>query len=179
MEMPTPSDPPKRIKSGYGSRSSDSEIDRRIGQAMDVLARKPTIRRSELHRIFAQDPKTRWVDKAGEPVVWQTVDRIVRRARQEILDRATRPKHDIIADIVAGYERDQADGKASVRMAARQGIRELLGLDAPRKTEITGADGAQLPAMVVQVVGTVVVPEPKQVQGNDPLQIEVANDSKT
>ena len=129
----------------FGPRSTDAEMDRRIGQAMDVLARKPTIRRSELRRIFREDPKTRWTDKNGNPVCVRTIAGIVSRARAEINARATIPKQDMAALILAGYERDLSDKDPKVRMAARLGIRQLRGLDEPNRVDVT-TGGQQLPA---------------------------------
>ncbi len=175
-----PSDAPKPVKFGGGLRSTNAELERRITQAIEVLSSKPSVQRSELLRIFAEDPKTRWMDKNGRPVNWRTVDANVSRARARIRERFSQNRQAHIEGLFAAYERDAANSDPRIRMMAREGMRQLMGWDAPRKTEITGADGAQLPAMIVQVVGTVIVPEPKQVQGTAPLQIEVvSHENKT
>jgi len=139
-----------RIKHGRGDRSPDFVIDQRIAEAAAVIALKPSIHRCELHRLFSP----RWVNKAGEPCHWKTVDRIVGRARSLLIERSERSKDDWIRDLMAGYDKDMGDADAKTRMAAREGIRKLLGLDAPSQHRLGNPDGS--PMAIAPVVNFII-----------------------
>ena len=129
-------------------RSPDQVVDQRVAEACAVIAQNPAIHRCELHKLF----RPMWKNKAGEECHWRTVDRLCDRARKMLIQRSRRPKDAWIDDLLAGYDVDMAHADPTVRMAARLGIRKMLGLDAPARTELTGADGQPLKGDVTVIL---------------------------
>lgn len=131
-----------------GLRSPDWLVDERIAEAVAVISSRPNIHRCQLHKLLCP----RWKDKKGKQVAWSTVDSIVSRARDLLLQRLNRSKEDFRCDVLSAYEKELASDKPGVRLTALVGIRELLGLDAPRRQEVTGADGVPLAVSTSTVV---------------------------
>lgn len=117
-------------------RSTDAKMDEHLAEALVVISNRPTVHRAHLHKEFMK----RW------GCSWRTVDRIVSRARTELAARLGRPREAFRCDSLNFYEAKTQDPKASVgdQIRARQRIDELLGLDAPRRSEISGPDGEAL-----------------------------------
>ena len=126
---------PKKVQKWAG-RPKDDVIEKRVAEAITALSNKPTVSKTTLHRELGE----RW------GVHWKTVDRIVGRARKEMLARLQRPKEEFRCDSLAFYEAQCNSPKASVaeKVRARQRIDELLGLDEPQRREITGGNGSPL-----------------------------------
>jgi hypothetical protein len=151
--------PAEKPKIGRGDRPTDAVIDGRTAEMVAVLSTRPHVQRVQLHVQFCE----RW------RCHWRTVDRIVARARKEIFDRLGRSKEQFRCESLAFYEAMTADPKASVaeKTKARQRIDDLLGLDAPKRSELSGPDGGPLDVVPV-ASGTVVVylPEKKPLDKN-------------
>lgn len=116
--------------------AKDAVLNLRIAEMIAVLANRPTIHRVQLHAEFCK----RW------GVHWKTVDRAMGRAREEIMQRLGRTKEQFRAESLAFYEAKTADPKASVadQVKARHRVDDLLGLDAPKKQEISGPKGSPI-----------------------------------
>lgn len=119
----------KTRRQKWAGRPPDSVIDDRVAEMVATISARVNIHRCELHKLLCP----RW------KCHWKTVDRIEGRARALILERSNRPKEDWITDILAAYERELGSDKPGVRLAALEGIRELLGLDAPKQMRVAGA----------------------------------------
>lgn len=137
----SPSSKPKRR--GGGHTPSDAVYQRRIGQAIAIIASRPNIRRCQLHEILC----AQW------GVHWKTVDRAVGRARAELIKRLNRPKSEFRCDVLTAYEKEAGSPDPKVRLAALAGIRELLGLDEPKyvHAELTGANGGPIESLTAYV----------------------------
>jgi hypothetical protein len=125
---------PKRIKKGFGSRSTDAVIDARIDEVVAILSAQANISKYALRERLAKEWKCHW----------QTVDRIVRRAREELLKRLKRDKEEFRCDALTSLERETQHPDAKVRLAAWAQIREMCGLDEARRTEISGPKGGPI-----------------------------------
>jgi hypothetical protein len=128
---PAPPKPQKRKGS-----SPNHVIENRIKEMVARISGSPTVHTCELHTEFC----------ASWNCHWRTVDRILVRARAYLLDQLKRSKEDFRCESLAFYQAKLTDPKAttSEQLRARQRIDELLGLDAPKQTEISGRDGAAL-----------------------------------
>lgn len=142
------------VKKGRGNRVKDSVIHERVTEAVIILSNRPTVQRSQLHKELT----ARW------QCHWKTVDRIVGRARAELIKRLERSKEIFRSESLAFYEALCVDPKASVadKTRARQRIDDLLGLDAPKRSELSGVNGGPLDVVPV-ATGTVVVHLPPKV----------------
>ena len=128
------------IKKGRGDRPKDLVINTRVAEMVSIISTKPNVHRCQLHALLCP----RW------KCHWKTVDRIVWRARAVMLERLNRSREDFQCEVLSAYEKELASDKPSVRLAALAGIRELLGLDAPRRHAI-GGDPDAPPVFVVAV----------------------------
>ena len=124
---------PERIKKGRGDRPPDSVIDARIDEVVRVLSEKANISKYALRKML--------IPKWG--CHWITVDRIVIRAREEMIRRLKRDKEGFRCDVLAGLERETECADPRIRLAAWAQIRELLGLDAPRVTQTDITSGGE------------------------------------
>ena len=79
-------------------------------------------------------------------VQWQQAQIYLRRATNLALEVLNQPKANHICRSVEVYERVVSDpqAKKSEVISARARIDSLLGLDAPRRTELSGPDGAPI-----------------------------------
>jgi hypothetical protein len=84
--------------------------------------------------------------KFGAELSARTIDRYVALAREEINRAAACPRDDFIAQITATYSAIIRNQKIAPQAKCRalEGIRAMFGLDAPKRQEITGADGQPL-----------------------------------
>lgn len=80
----------------------------------------------------------------------RTVERYLRRARQIIFERRNRTKGELQAESMAFYERILADSKSSNRekLLARRRIDQLLGLEEPKRHELSGPNGGPIQSQV-------------------------------
>jgi hypothetical protein len=127
-----------RSKESYArkpGRPPDAVLDNRISEAIQVLASRPNVQRCQLHKLFC----VKW------NCHWRTVDRMVACARRAMLERLNRSRETFRCEVLAGYERELASDKATVRLAALDGICELLGLCAPRRIEASGPNAGPIP----------------------------------
>lgn len=120
----------------WAGRPKDQIIEERVSEMIDLLSKDRNIHRCQLHKEFCK----KW------NVHWKTVDRVVGRARAEIMQRLGRSKESFRADSLAFYEAKTCDTNltATEQLRAQENIDKLLGLDAPKRTEITGKDGGPL-----------------------------------
>jgi len=130
-EAPVQPKPQKRKGS-----SPQHVIENRIKEMVTRISSNPSAHRCELHAEFCD----KW------NCHWATVDRILLRARAYLLEQLRRSKEDFRCESLAFYQSKLTDPEAttSEQLRARQRIDELLGLDAPKQTEISGRDGAAL-----------------------------------
>lgn len=130
---------PKPEKRGWGYPNPRSVVEARTEEVMLLLAHNPGILRGKIHEYFRE----RWKDKNGRPADWRTIDTYVRRAREESLKRTKRDKDDWVTTIASRYEVDLASKDGQTRHRAAQGLREMLGLDAPRRTQTDLTSGGE------------------------------------
>ncbi len=80
-------------------------------------------------------------------------ERVLRRARDSLLERVARPKADIIGEILEIYQGIIRDPESSTRdrLDATEAIRSMFGLDAPRKIATTTPDGETTAAGLAHV----------------------------
>lgn len=152
QETSKPSKPEKR---GWGFPNPRSVVEARTEEVMLLLAHNPGILRGKIHQHFREI----WKDKTGRPADWRTIDSYVSRAKEAALKRTQRDKNDWVATIASRYEVDLASKDGQTRHRAAQGLRELLGLDAPRvtKTDLTSG-GEKIVTLTL---------DPKLVTGED------------
>lgn len=112
-------------------RPTDKIIDERVAEMIAILSTRPNIHRCHLHKTLVP----RW------KCHWRTVDRILARARSELMERLNRSRTEFRCEVLSAYEKELANEKPGVRLAALAGIRELLGLDEPRRQELSGPNG--------------------------------------
>jgi hypothetical protein len=127
----------KRSPESYAKapgRPPDKVIEDRVGEAMAILASRPSVSRFQLHKLL----KPRW------NCHWRTIDRMVAHARANLMERLNRSREEFRCDVLAAYEKELANEKPGIRLAALQGIRDLLGLDAPRRQELSGPGGGPI-----------------------------------
>ncbi len=117
--------------------------EQRIADVLDILALKPAIRHHALVEIMRQ----KWVDQNGKRISRETVNAIIKEAREEIIKHTQKSRAEWIAQLLHGYVADLASEYPQVRMMARKAIREMLGLDAHRQSN---AETAQ--ATIVQLI---------------------------
>lgn len=129
---PKPDHHSRNVRPGKatGIKPTAKDYGKRVQQCIELLA----LRRTR-HEIIA-------AMTAEYGVHWQTVDRYLLRAREVMLERSQRPKRDHIADAFSLYENVIKDPMATrkERLQAQDGLNDLLGLRAPRRTEISGPD---------------------------------------
>lgn len=127
---------PARPRQRWRGRPTDAVLDQRVGEAITVLSERPTIHRCQIHEMFCD----RW------DVHWKTVDRIVDRARKRMMERLGRSKEIFRCESLAFYEAMTKNPEATVaeKIHARKRIDDLMGLDAPRRAEMSGPDGGAI-----------------------------------
>jgi hypothetical protein len=83
----------------------------------------------------------------------RSAERYIALARQHLLDRAGRDRDQWIGEVVGHYESVLRDPNVTPRdrMIALEGLRELLGLDSPRRITSVTAGGDAVPPVVVNV----------------------------
>ena len=117
-------------------RSTDKIIDERTDEMMAVIRSKPRISMFALRKLFVP----RW------GCHWKTVDRILGKARHEMRKLIGRTREELR---VESYERycsvmEMKGVRPSDITAAQSEIDDLLGLKMPRRTELSGVDGAPI-----------------------------------
>ena len=124
-----------------GIKPTAAQVQQRIQQCIELLALRRT--RSEITDHLCK----------LHGISWQTVSNYLGRARKLMLERSQRPKHDHIADAFALYENVIKDSSATKkeRLAAQMGLNDLLGLNAPKRAEISGPEGAPIAVGEVKV----------------------------
>jgi hypothetical protein len=123
-------------------KATQKEVEERIDATIDMLARcwhKSQIKTGLRELVRRQTG----VDK---DLCGRECERYISRAKDKILAKAAAPRDDMIAESRAVYEAIIRDPKvaASVKVRARERMDLLQGLDAPKRQEITGADGQPL-----------------------------------
>ena len=118
-----------------GIKPTAREIEKRVDECVDLLTggrRKHEIV-DRFHRRYG--------------VGWRTTARYLARARGEMLNRLQKPREEFRAESLSFYESLIAAKASTIRekLLARQQIDELLGLNAPRRTEMSGPEGKPIP----------------------------------
>lgn len=109
------------------------QYDARVDAIIDVISDQPNLSRYKIHKIFC----------ARFNVRWETIDRYLARARETLRERLKRDKEEVRSNAVAFYEMVISNPKnpPNVRLRAQESLCELLGVNAPSKVELTGAEG--------------------------------------
>jgi hypothetical protein len=117
-----------------GLKPTNDELEKRIEEVELLMARGA--RPSQIHAAICK--------KYG--IHWNSVNRYMVRARKNIQKRFARSREQHRADSFTFYESMIMAGDASpgAKIRARQRIDELLGLDAPKRTELSGPDGVPI-----------------------------------
>lgn len=123
-----------RPKQKQKGRSTDAVMEARVDEVIAIFSAQANISKYALRERLTKEWNCHW----------QTVDRIQRRAREELLKRLKRDKEEFRCDALTSLERETQHPDAKVRLAAWAQIREMCGLDEARRTEITGADGGAI-----------------------------------
>jgi hypothetical protein len=113
----------------------------RVVQVAQLLARQ--ISKGHIKRLLRE----------RDGIRHRQAERILRKARDFLLERAARPKSDIISEILEIYQGIIRDPESSTRdrLDATEAIRSMFGLDAPRKIAATTPDGESAAAGLAQV----------------------------
>ncbi len=159
-----------QAKRKHTPKSTAKEMEARIDYVARLLTEQPNLSRYALHHLLCK----KW------SVDWHTIDRYVSRAREEILARLGRTQEEIRSNAVAFYERIISDKKmaSNIRLKAQENLCELLGVKAPTKLEVTGADGQPLVAAqagVQVLLNTLSVDDLKRII--DKMEIPVGDES--
>jgi hypothetical protein len=133
---PKPSKPP-RIKKGHKKPSfkpNADEVERRITAVELLLSRGA--RKHEIHTAMAKE----------FGIHSRTADEYTARARARLMTRLNKSKDQHRCESLAFYESMMraADAKPGDKIRACQRKDELLGLDSPKKTVISGPDGGPI-----------------------------------
>ena len=126
----------KNVRPGKSSgiKSTAKEVERRIREVADLLC--SGFRRSEINEKICS--------RYG--VGLRAVAEYTARAREMLMEQLGRPKPEHQSDVLGEYQRILHDKKAGHgdRLQALKGKRELLGLDPPKRAEISGPDGGKI-----------------------------------
>jgi hypothetical protein len=131
-----------RAKNPKG-RSSDKVMQDRVAEMMGYLAIRPQLLRGQLHTLFCQ----RW------NCHWRTVDRILSRARDEMLARLKMSKDEFRCQSLAFYEGIASNPKAKnfEKLQARRLADEMFGAFPPRTSLVGNIEGQALKVDVGEV----------------------------
>jgi len=131
-----------------------------VERVAQLIVRRAT--RTEIHDAVRQEFGIQYLQ--CDLTYVKRANEMLRKQASMTLDQAKKVGVNVLLDVLR-------DGKPSERIAAESRLADIFGYNAPRRTELTGADGADLPGMVVQVVGAVNV-EPKALPGVRVKQLE-------
>ena len=117
-------------------KPTNEEKEKRIETILEVISNQPKISRFQLHKLFCK----KW------DVCWTTIDRYLIQAREELKKRLQTPPEEFKSNAVAFYESiiSSPVEKTADRVKAQENLCALLGIKAPKRTELTGADGTPL-----------------------------------
>ena len=143
-----------------GIKSTDEEIKRMVQQCVELIA----LRRTK-HEIMAAMCRQYGVSA-------RTAEEYTSRARLLMEERANRPKKDFVQEAIGLYENVIKDAQAPrrERLIAQMGLNELLGLNAPKRAEISGPEGAPIAFGEVKVY----VPAKRPLVLSDGAEVESA-----
>lgn len=112
-------------------KATNDEIERRVEETAFLLAAGST--KSDLHQAIGQKYNLHW----------RTVDIYIARARAFLLKQANKTRDEVRADAVNFYESILKNPTSTTRerLQARTRLDEIYGIDAPRRTELSGPDG--------------------------------------
>ena len=136
------------------SRNKGEEIGRERRQQLvaSLLASRPRVTQREIQAFLAGkyspdgprilNPRTR------KPYSLGTINGDIRQLRQEYRDKRDASRDEWIAQLLLLYEellrKNMKAGDLSEARHVAKSLREMLGLDAPSKTELTGAEGGAI-----------------------------------
>jgi len=90
--------------------------------------------------------------KATYQISGRQAERYMSRARKKILDETGKPRQEHIADSYSIYKQIvEKTGSEQIKLKARARIDKLLGLDAPKRHEVSGPDAGPISAEVTMV----------------------------
>lgn len=115
-----------------GIKPTAKEVIKRIRQAAELICSGH--RRSQIIEAMCSE----------YGVAWQTVQEYCRRARELLIEESGKPKHEHVAEVLGEYQVLLRDADHGNKLHALKGKRELLGLDQPKKTEISGPAGGKI-----------------------------------
>lgn len=135
-----------------GIKSTAKEVTNRLDEVTDYLC--SGYRRNEI------------TDKmcAKYGIHWRTVDRYMVRAREILMEELGKPKDEHRSDVLGEYQQilHTEDATHSDKLQALKGKREMLGLDAPKRTELSGPDGGPIATKEENPLKGVPVPRLRQ-----------------
>ena len=119
-----------------GHRSTQAELQEREDFAYMLLSRC----------LLKSQVKAQLRKKFGDGLHHSTIEEYIRRARDRMLVEANRGKDVFRAESLAFYHAMLLDSNATIneKINARARIDRILGVDAPVKTEHTGANGGPI-----------------------------------
>lgn len=147
----------------HHGRTTTDEINARVEEVGRLLALRRT--RTQIH----QEATKRW------GCHWQTVNRYVRRARENAMRALGRTKEDCISQAIAfNHLVMQSDAEWRDKLAAHRDNNELLGLYPPKIARLKGSG----PGGAVEITNRTVIVEspidPEEVTGPTRAQDQVA-----
>jgi len=154
----------KKIRNGnrYPVKRSTLETQAKIIERVaQLIVRRAT--RTEIHEAVREEFGIQYLQ--CDLTYVKRAQEMLRKQANMTADQARHLGVNILLDVVRG------PSKPSDRISAESRLADIFGYNAPRRTELAGPGGTDLPAMVVQVVGTVAVQERKQL-AQAPLQIK-------
>ncbi len=121
-----------------GKKANNKMVAERVHQVSQLLVRR--IPKYQIKRLLKE--------KYG--LGFRQAESYLSRAKQHLLERSQRPRDDVIGEVLGTYEDVLRNPEATVRdrLEASAAIRELFGLDAPRKIAATTPDGRESAALV-------------------------------
>lgn len=136
MSNPKPDHHSRNTSPGKASgiKPTAKEVTKRIRQAADLIC--SGYRRTQIVDVMCTE----------YGVAWQTVQEYCRRARELLLEESGKPKEEHRAEVLGEYQVVLRDKEAahSDKLQALKGKREMLGLDAPKRAEISTPEGGKV-----------------------------------
>jgi len=117
-----------------GIKSTAKQVTSRVRETADLIC--SGYRRCQIHETIC--------GKYG--VSWRTAEEYSSRAREMLIEESGKPFAEHRAEVFGKYQEILRSKKTprSEQLAALKGKRDLLGLDPPRRNELSGPDGEVL-----------------------------------
>jgi hypothetical protein len=135
--MPKPDKKPPVVRRGQVKpyvKATNAEIEKRVEETAFLLARGAS--KTQLHETIG----------VKHNVHWKTVDAYIGRAKKLLRERSNRTREDVRGDAVAFYQSVLLNSKTTTveKIKAQTRLDEIFGIDAPRRTELSGPEGGPI-----------------------------------